>query len=91
MLGEVAWWTGHVDESIDARTRAFAIRVERGEEPRADPLALNLARELEHERSPLAEAWWARTPRLLADAEGSIEAGYLGTDTDTPRTDPFRH
>ena len=77
MLGEVAWWTGRVDESIDARTRAFAVRVERGEEPRAALLALKIARELEHKRSPLAEAWWARAERLLAGREDSVEAGYL--------------
>jgi class 3 adenylate cyclase len=77
MLGEVAWWTGRVDESIDARTRAFAARVERGEEPRAAVLALKIGRELEHKRSPLAEAWFARAARLLADQTDTVEYGYL--------------
>jgi len=77
MLGEVAWWTGRADESTDARTRAFAARLERGEEPRAAVLALKIGRELEHKRSPLADAWIARAERLLADKTDTVECGYL--------------
>jgi class 3 adenylate cyclase len=77
MLAEVAWWTGRADESIDARTRAFAARLERGEEPRAAVLALKIGRELEHKRSPLADAWLARAERLLADKTDTVECGYL--------------
>ena len=77
MLGEVAWWTGRVDECIDARTRAFAARLELGEEPRAAVLALKIGRELEHKRSPLAGAWFSRAERLLAGKTETVEYGYL--------------
>jgi class 3 adenylate cyclase len=77
LLGEVAWWTGRVDESIEARTRAYAARVEQGEEPRAALLALKIGRELEHKRLPLADAWYARAERLLADKTDTVEWGYL--------------
>ena len=77
MLGEVAWWTGRVDESSDARTRAYAARLELGEEPRAGLLALKVGRELEHKRSPLAKAWFARAERLLAEWPDAVEYGYL--------------
>ena len=77
MLGEVAWWTGRAEESTDARTRAFAARLERGEEPRAAVLALMVARELEHRHSPLAGAWLARAERLLADKTDTVECGFL--------------
>jgi class 3 adenylate cyclase len=77
MLGEVAWWTGRIDESQDARVRAFGLRLERGEEATAALLALKVAREYEHKRSPLAEAWLARGERLLEGHDDSVEFGYL--------------
>ena len=58
MLGEVAWWTGSMDESIEARTRAYAARLER--ESRAAALnALRLARDHELKRSGPG-AWLSR-------------------------------
>ena len=77
MLGEVAWWTGRIDESQDARVRAFGLRLERGEEAAAALLALKVSREYEHKRSPLAEAWFARAERLLEGHDDSVEFGYL--------------
>lgn len=77
MLGEVSWWTGRVDQSNDARIRAYGLRVERGEDPAAALLALKVARELEHKRSPLADAWLARAERHLAGREDAVEYGYL--------------
>jgi class 3 adenylate cyclase len=77
MLGEVAWWTGRIDEAQDARVRAFGLRLERGEEAAAALLALKVAREYEHKRSPLADAWLARAERLLEGADESVELGYL--------------
>jgi class 3 adenylate cyclase len=77
MLGEVAWWTGRIDESQDARVRAFGLRLERGEEAAAAFLALKVAREYEHKRSPLVEAWFSRGERLLEGHEDWVEYGYL--------------
>lgn len=62
---------------IDARTRAFAARLELGEEPRAAVLALKIGRELEHKRSPLAGAWFSRAERLLAGKTETVEYGHL--------------
>jgi class 3 adenylate cyclase len=77
MLGEAAWWTGRVDESIDARSRAVSALLDRGEEARAGLLSLKIGRELQHKRSPLANAWFARGERLLADRTDTVEYGYL--------------
>ncbi|HEU6443622.1 MAG TPA: adenylate/guanylate cyclase domain-containing protein [Gaiellaceae bacterium] len=77
LLGESAWWTGRVDESVDARTRAVTAWLERGEEPRAGVLSLKIGRELEHKRSPLAKAWYSRAERLLAERSDTPEYGYL--------------
>jgi class 3 adenylate cyclase len=76
-LANAAWWTGKMDESIDARTRAYAARLERGE-PRIGALyALQLARDHELKRSGVQGAWLARAERLLADEEEGPEHGYL--------------
>lgn len=84
LLGDVAWWTGRMDESQDARIRAYGLRVERGEEGAAALLALKVSREFEHKRSPLTAAWLARAERLLEGRDEDLEFGYL-TRTRTRR------
>ncbi|HXV02648.1 MAG TPA: hypothetical protein VFP24_03675, partial [Gaiellaceae bacterium] len=74
---DAAWWTGRMDESIEARTRAYAARLERGEQPAAALSALHLARDHELKRSGLQGAWLARAERLLAEEDDSPERGYL--------------
>ncbi len=74
---DAAWWTGRMDESIDARTRAYAARLERGEQRAAAMSALHLARDHELKRSGLQGAWLARAERLLAEEDDSPERGYL--------------
>ncbi|HET6642917.1 MAG TPA: adenylate/guanylate cyclase domain-containing protein [Gaiellaceae bacterium] len=76
-LADAAWWTGRMDESIEARTRAYAARLERGEQPAAALSALHLARDHELKRSGLQGAWLARAERLLAEEDDSPERGYL--------------
>jgi class 3 adenylate cyclase len=76
-LAEGAWWTGRMDESIEARTRSYAARIERGENRAAALSALRLARDHELKRSGLQGAWLARAERLLADEEDCPELGYL--------------
>jgi class 3 adenylate cyclase len=76
-LADAAWWTGRMDESIEARTRAYAGRVERGENRAAALSALQLARDHELKRSGLQGAWLARAERLLADEGDCPELGYL--------------
>jgi class 3 adenylate cyclase len=77
MLGEAAWWTGRIDESNDARIRAYGVRLERDEPRGAAVMALKVSREFEHKRSPLADAWFARAERLLDGREDAVEYGYL--------------
>ena len=76
-LADAAWWTGKMDESIEARTRAYAARLERGEQRAAALGALRLARDHELKRSGLQGAWLARAERLLADEGDCPEQGYL--------------
>jgi class 3 adenylate cyclase len=76
-LADAAWWTGRMDESIEARTRAYAARLERGEQRSAALSALHLARDHELKRSGLQGAWLARAERLLAEEDDSPERGYL--------------
>jgi class 3 adenylate cyclase len=76
-LADAAWWTGRMDESIEARTRAYAARLERGEQRAAALNALHLARDHELKRSGLQGAWLARAERLLTEEDDSSERGYL--------------
>jgi class 3 adenylate cyclase len=76
-LADAAWWTGRMDEAIEAQTRAYAARLERGEQRAAALSALRLARDHELKRSGLQGAWLARAERLLADDEDCPEQGYL--------------
>ena len=40
-------------------------------------MALKVSRKLEHKRSPLADAWFARAERLLEGKEDAVEYGFL--------------
>jgi class 3 adenylate cyclase len=76
-LADAAWWTGRMDESIEARTRAYAARLERGEQRAAAVSALHLARNHELKRSGLQGAWLSRAERLLAEEGDCPERGFL--------------
>src|SRR5918992_1194754 len=76
-LADAAWWTGRMDEAIETRTRAYAARLDRGEQRAASLLALHLARDHELKRSGLQGAWLARAERLLKGEEECPEHGYL--------------
>jgi class 3 adenylate cyclase len=76
-LADAAWWTGRMDVSIEARTRTYAARLERGEHRAAAMSALRLARDHELKRSGLQGAWFARAERLLAGEDDCPEQGFL--------------
>ncbi|HET8874240.1 MAG TPA: hypothetical protein VFM83_11195, partial [Gaiellaceae bacterium] len=76
-LADAAWWTGRMDESIEARTRAYAAWLEQGAQRAAALSALHLARDNELKRSGLQGAWLARAERLLSEEDDSVERGYL--------------
>ena len=76
-LADAAWWTGRMDESIEARTRAYAARLDEGDQRAAALSAIHLARDHELKRSGLQGAWLARAERLLAAEEEGREHGFL--------------
>jgi class 3 adenylate cyclase len=76
-LADAAWWTGRMDESIEARTRAYAAWLDQGAQRAAALSALHLARDNELKRSGLHGAWLARAERLLSEEDDSVERGYL--------------
>ncbi len=77
-LAEAGWWAAHVEESIDARERAYAAYLDRGDTRRAGFVALELmsdhSRRLE---SSIAASWYRRAERHLAEDHDCAEYGYL--------------
>jgi class 3 adenylate cyclase len=76
-LADAAWWSGRMDESIEARTRAYAARLDEGDQRAAALSGIHLARDHELKRSGLQGAWLARAERLLAAEEEGAEHGFL--------------
>ena len=77
-LAEAAWWTGHLEEAISLRERAYTAFVEAGENGRAAMLALKLLMDhLLRGSMSVASGWLARAERLLGDEEETIEQGHL--------------
>ncbi|MGZ8593641.1 MAG: LuxR family transcriptional regulator, partial [Actinomycetota bacterium] len=78
LLAKSAWWTGHPNASIEARERAYARYMERGDRARAAFMALTLRREnLVKLAGSVAQGWLTRAERLLADEPESASHGYL--------------
>jgi class 3 adenylate cyclase len=78
LLAKSAWWTGRPAESIDARERAYALYIERGDVQRAAFTALTLRRELITKgEGSLAGGWLKRAEKLLEGEPESIAQGYL--------------
>lgn len=77
-LGEAAWWTGQLDDCIDARQRAYSAYVESGNNGRAAMVAIAVAKDYyAKQASAIAAGWLSRAQRLLADQPESVEHGYL--------------
>jgi class 3 adenylate cyclase len=66
-LGNAAWWTGRLDDSIIANERAYAAHLEAGRKEQAARVALRLARDYGRKLSHVAGAWEARAERLLVE------------------------
>lgn len=78
LLAKAAWWTGRPTESIDARERAYAIFIQRGDVGRAGFTALTLRRELITKgEGSLAGGWLQRAEQLLEGEPESATQGYL--------------
>ena len=78
LLAKASWWTGRPTESIDARERAYAIFIQRGDVERAAFTALTLRRELITKgEGSLAGGWLQRAEQLLEGEPESATHGYL--------------
>ena len=77
-LGEAAWWTGHLEEAIRFRERAYATFAGAGQSRQAGVLATVLSIDhLMRETMSVAGGWLARAESVLADEEEGPEHGYL--------------
>jgi class 3 adenylate cyclase len=77
-LGEASWWTGRLDDCIDARQRAYSVYVDSGSNRKAAMVALALAKDyFAKQASAVGTAWLNRAQRLLEDEPESVEHGYL--------------
>jgi class 3 adenylate cyclase len=77
-LGEAAWWTGHLEEALSLRERAYAAFVEAGEKRRAAVLAVMLGMDhLVRSATSVSSGWLARAERLLANEPEGPEHGHL--------------
>lgn len=77
-FAKAAWWTGRPNESIDARERAYAAFVARGDKAGAAFAALTLRREYSGKlQSSVAQGWLARAEALLDGEPESPAHAYL--------------
>jgi class 3 adenylate cyclase len=77
-LAEAAWWTGHLDEAIALRERAYTTYAEAGETGRAAMLAIMLSIDHGHRGAlSVSSGWLAQAERLLANEGEIIEKGHL--------------
>jgi class 3 adenylate cyclase len=77
-LAEAAWWTGHLDEAIALRERAYTAYVEAGETRQAAMLALMLSTDHANRAAmSVSSGWLARAERLLGNEAEIVEHGHL--------------
>src|SRR5919109_1796341 len=77
-LAEAAWWTGRLDDCIDARERAYASYLEEGSPASAAMIALVLSHDYSGKLAhSISKGWFARAERLLEKEEEAPAHGYL--------------
>jgi class 3 adenylate cyclase len=77
-VADAAWWTGRLDEAIELRQQAFTAYAEAGESSSAALIALKLADDFSGKGSmSVAQGWFGRAERLLADEPESVAHGHL--------------
>ena len=80
-LAEAAWWSGRMDDCIDARERAYRSYLDRGDEVKAAAAAMHLAKNYGATgQNALAMGWRRRAERMLERREECLEHGYLALD-----------
>jgi class 3 adenylate cyclase len=78
LLGKASWWAGDQNGSIDARERAYAKYLDRGDKQHAAFTALTLRRQYTTKLArSIAQGWLNRAERLLEDEPESLAHGYL--------------
>jgi class 3 adenylate cyclase len=77
-LAESAWWTGRLEDCIEARERAYALYLEEGQPRKAAVTALAVAQDyfgkLAHS---IGAGWFNRAERLLKEEGDCAEQGHL--------------
>lgn len=77
-MAQAAWWISRIDDCLDARERAYAAFLARGEPHRAAYEAIWLARDnLIRRRQAIGLSWARRAERLLDGREETVENAYL--------------
>ncbi|HEY7003105.1 MAG TPA: adenylate/guanylate cyclase domain-containing protein [Gaiellaceae bacterium] len=77
-FGETAFWTGHLNEAIQIRERAYAAYLEAGDEDQAAVLALWISRDYFGKADlAISGGWFAQAERLLEGKPDSPAKGYL--------------
>jgi DNA-binding CsgD family transcriptional regulator len=74
LLAQARWFQGHITEALELRERAYAGFCGRGDDAAAARVALWLMVEYAGSRDApaIANGWFRRAERLLADAESSV-------------------
>jgi DNA-binding CsgD family transcriptional regulator len=78
LLAEASWWMGRIDDSIDARERAYVLYDELGDRRRAGLCAVGLFDDFSMRAQPaIAGGWLRRARRLLDGKDECPEYGAL--------------
>jgi class 3 adenylate cyclase len=78
ILGEAAWWTGSLEESISAHERSYNAYLRGSEKGRAAVVGLALAKDYFAKGSrAVGKAWMQRVERLLEDVDECVEHGWM--------------
>jgi class 3 adenylate cyclase len=76
-LAEAAWWTGHLEEAMTVRERAYTANAEAGDDVAAGLVALKLSMDnLTRGKLTVAQGWLGRAERLLGSGD-ELPHGYL--------------
>jgi class 3 adenylate cyclase len=77
-FAEGAWWTGHLDEAIGLRERAYALFSSAERKLNAARIALKLADDYSGRGAfAVSQGWFANAERLLEDEDECAEHGVL--------------
>ncbi len=77
-LGEAAYWSGHPNEAVTVKERAYGKLTREGKTEAAALIALDLAYLYKYRlATAVSKAWIARAEQLLGDARTTRAHGYL--------------